>query len=101
MIHPFTRVSNPWYLGGNITAGAPSGAEIARRLGAKVWVGAHDEAKINTGVSVRGLTTKRWSTEEVRRMVMDGSGSGKETGGKGDAQLVELDAGMEYFFAGK
>lgn len=95
LIHPYTRTSNPWYLGGNITAGAASGAEIARRLGARVWVGAHDEEKINTGVSVKGLTTKRWGTEEIKRMLREGSG-GKCAGSIGDTQLVDLDAGAEY-----
>jgi len=100
MLHPFTRTSNPWYLGGTITAGAEAGSEIARRLGAKVWIGAHDEDKINTGVSVRGLTTKRWLMEEVRRMVREGV-NGKAARGGGDAQLVELDAGAEYYLVGR
>lgn len=73
---------------------------MARRLGAKVWIGAHDEEKINTGMSVRGLTTKRWLMDEVRRMVREGV-SGMTGRGGGDAQLVELDAGAEYYLVGK
>ncbi|KAK4226919.1 hypothetical protein QBC38DRAFT_347085, partial [Podospora fimiseda] len=41
LIHPFDSLEQPWWLGGNVLLGAPSGSEIATRLAAKVWIDAH------------------------------------------------------------
>ncbi|KAI9724258.1 MAG: hypothetical protein M1828_003682 [Chrysothrix sp. TS-e1954] len=66
LFHSFCRASNPWYLGGNILAGLPGGLEIARTLRPRVWVSAHDEEKLNTGMSVRGLKAERWSLSDMK-----------------------------------
>lgn len=60
-------VTNPWWLGGNICAGVPTGAEIATRLGARVWISAHDAEKDVRGLATGMLKTKRWQREEVER----------------------------------
>ncbi|KAI4218384.1 MAG: hypothetical protein L6R40_008779, partial [Gallowayella cf. fulva] len=51
LLHSFDRVSNPWYLGGMISAGVPGGLEIARNLLAKTWISAHDEEKDSGGIA--------------------------------------------------
>ncbi|KAI1397635.1 hypothetical protein F4819DRAFT_73827 [Hypoxylon fuscum] len=65
LLHCYDNVSNPWWLGGNICAGVPTGAEIASRLGARVWIGAHDGEKNVRGLATGMLKTRRWRREEV------------------------------------
>ena len=77
LLHSFDRVQNPWYLGGNISAGLPGGLEIAQNLFAKCWISAHDEDKENTGFSVGQVVTKKYSVEEVKGMVEEGRKGGK------------------------
>lgn len=77
LLHSFDRVQNPWYLGGNISAGSPGGLEIAQNLFAKYWISAHDEDKDNTGFGVGQVVTRKYSVEEVKRMVEEGRKGGK------------------------
>ncbi|KAI8964938.1 hypothetical protein F5Y11DRAFT_314914 [Daldinia sp. FL1419] len=65
LLHCMDSISNPWWLGGNICAGVPAGAEIATRLGARVWLSAHDGEKDVRGLATGLLKTKRWRREEV------------------------------------
>lgn len=75
LLHSFNRVQNPWWMGGNITAGLPGGVEIAQNLMAKCWISAHDEDKDNSGLSVMSTKTRKHSIEEVRAMLQEGRGS--------------------------
>lgn len=52
LLHCMDSISNPWWLGGNICAGVPYGAEIASKLGARLWISAHDGEKASE-VSLR------------------------------------------------
>lgn len=96
LIHCLDGIANPWYLGGNICSGSPSGIEIAKALGARVWVGAHDEEKINSGVSLK-LTFTKYDREVVRREI--GCDSEEEVVREGKrgvtTELVELEAGED------
>ena len=74
LLHAFDRVQNPWYLGGNISAGLPGGIEIAQNLLAKCWIGAHDGDKDKSGVSTAKLAIKKYQVEEVRGMLAPGRG---------------------------
>ncbi|KAI0135226.1 hypothetical protein F4814DRAFT_14046 [Daldinia grandis] len=65
LLHCMDSVTNPWWLGGNISAGVPTGAEIAIRLGARIWLSAHDGEKDVRGLATTMLKTKRWRREEV------------------------------------
>ncbi|KAI0854433.1 hypothetical protein F5Y00DRAFT_223102 [Daldinia vernicosa] len=65
LLHCMDSVTNPWWLGGNISAGVPTGAEIATRLGARIWLSAHDGEKDVRGLATAMLKTKRWRREEV------------------------------------
>ncbi|KAI1143378.1 hypothetical protein F5Y05DRAFT_368399 [Hypoxylon sp. FL0543] len=65
LLHCMDSISNPWWLGGNICAGVPTGAEIASRLGARVWISAHDGEKEVRGLATGMLKTRRWKREEV------------------------------------
>lgn len=73
LLHSFDRVQNPWWLGGNISAGVPGGVEIANKLMAKCWVGAHDEVKDTSGVSVMRVRRRRFDKEEVEEEVGKGT----------------------------
>ncbi|KAK2790126.1 hypothetical protein FQN53_000366 [Emmonsiellopsis sp. PD_33] len=73
LIHSFDRVQNPWYLGGNIIAGANGGGvALAKKLRPKCWIGAHDEDKVNGGISVKLLKTEKELVEDIRKMVVEG-----------------------------
>lgn len=72
-LHSFDRVQNPWWFGGNINAGLPGGAEIAKNLMAKCWVGAHDEEKDNTGLAVKLIAKRKFTRAEVQDMVPSGT----------------------------
>ena len=75
LLHSFDRVSNPWWMGGNVSAGLPGGVEIARNLMARCWVSAHDEDKENTGVSTLQVKTRKYRLDEVEKMVHEQSGT--------------------------
>ena len=114
LFHAFNEVNNPWYLGGRINDGSPSGLEIARRLFAKVWIGAHDEDKENKGFGTRRTKVKKWRSEDIRRLLEGGhdtrkrassgtwsakSGSGSSSNGRlakrCGTSVITLDAGQQ------
>ncbi|KAI0468668.1 hypothetical protein F4859DRAFT_197613 [Xylaria cf. heliscus] len=66
LLHCMDSISNPWWLGGNICAGVPYGAEIASKLGARLWISAHDGEKDVRGLATGLLKTRRWKDEEIR-----------------------------------
>ena len=70
LLHSFDRVNNPWWMGGNVAAGLPGGAEIATNLMAKCWISAHDEDKDNTGLSVANVTKKKYDLKEVTEFMV-------------------------------
>ncbi|KAL9103978.1 MAG: hypothetical protein Q9163_001040 [Psora crenata] len=86
LLHSFNRVTNPWWMGGNIIAGLPGGIEIAKNLLAKCWISVHDEDKDDTGVSVANVKKRKYSIEDVRSMV-DNEG--------GLTNVLRLDVGAE------
>ena len=115
-------INNPWYLGGRINNGGPGGLEIARKLFAKVWIGAHDEDKKNTGLGTRQTRVKKWHVEDIRKLLDDsdgkrkrassGTGSEKSTGETTSSSpskfakrcgtnVIALDNGDEYIVSGK
>jgi hypothetical protein len=69
LLHCMDAVSNPWWLGGNICSGTLTGAEIANRLGARVWISAHDGEKEVRGLATGLLRTRRWGRAEVEGLV--------------------------------
>ena len=75
LLHSFDRISNPWYLGGNVNAGSPGGLEIARNLLAKCWISAHDEDKESTGVAVLKAVTRKYTACEVADLLECGNNS--------------------------
>jgi hypothetical protein len=106
LLHCIDSISNPWWLGGNICAGMPIGAEIATRLGARVWVSAHDGEKEIRGLATGMLKTRKWQREEVMELVSplgrgfrkDGEPSAKKrdsaAGGVG-TEVLRLGSGQE------
>ena len=69
LLHSFDRVNNPWWMGGNVAAGLPGGVAISKNLMARCWISAHDEDKDNTGISVANVKTRKYSIQEVGKMV--------------------------------
>ncbi|KAI4259090.1 MAG: hypothetical protein LQ352_000884 [Teloschistes flavicans] len=90
LIHGFDRVENPWYLGGNVNAGLPGGVQIAKHLMAKTWIGAHDEDKENSGLSVLKVKIRKFGIGEVRGMVRR-----EWCGGGNGCDVRNLDCGEE------
>ncbi|KAI2629606.1 hypothetical protein GGR54DRAFT_269603 [Hypoxylon sp. NC1633] len=91
LLHCMDAVWNPWWLGGNVSAGSPAGAQIASRLGARVWLSAHDGEKRVRGLATGLLRTRRWGREEVEGALGSGAGVGNRDGdrgiGDGDAKV--------------
>jgi hypothetical protein len=83
LIHSFTQVDMPWYMGGNMATGSPGGLEIARNLMPRCWVGAHDERKVVEGWMTRGIGRKDFEAKDISRRL----------GGK--TEVMTLEAGME------
>ena len=69
LMHCFERQKNPWFLGGEISLGAQSGALAAAKLGVRCWVSTHDGEKEIKGLATRILRTKRWDIDEIEGTV--------------------------------
>ncbi|RDW64159.1 hypothetical protein BP5796_10661 [Coleophoma crateriformis] len=69
LLHCFDRVTNPWYLGGNICAGFPGGLEIAQNLCAKTWISAHDGDKLTKGFAASKIVTEKYEREDVESVI--------------------------------
>lgn len=69
LLHSFHRVTNPWWLGGNICAGFPGGLEVAQKLLPQAWVSAHDEDKKIGGFVKGKIVTRRYEREEIEEVV--------------------------------
>ncbi|KZL67107.1 hypothetical protein CT0861_04038 [Colletotrichum tofieldiae] len=78
LLHCFDTVSNPWWLGGNISAGMPAGQETAAALGAKAWVSTHDGDKDVKGLVTKMLKKKRYTQKQIAAP----SSSGQRRGGR-------------------
>jgi len=88
LLHPMDVIRNPRLLGGTITAGSVPGVQLARALRAQTWCSAHDGEKTNTGVSVLGLTMRKYEMDEIESLVARGNDA-KES----PVCLVRLKAG--------
>ncbi|KAI1651809.1 uncharacterized protein F4817DRAFT_323713 [Daldinia loculata] len=95
LLHCMDSITNPWWLGGNICAGVPTGAEIATRLGARIWLSAHDGEKDVRGLATAMLKTKRWRREEV-----EGALDPREEGKPGKQKLGHARKGSNSSIGG-
>jgi hypothetical protein len=87
-------VSNPWWLGGNISSGVPAGQETALALNARAWVSAHDGDKDVSGLMTKMLRARRYAREEVLE-VLAPTGKGSGTRGERETEVVMLGTGEE------
>ncbi|KAF9876450.1 hypothetical protein CkaCkLH20_05858 [Colletotrichum karsti] len=102
LLHCFDTVSNPWWLGGNISAGMPAGQETATALGAKAWVSTHDGDKDVRGLVTRMLRTRKYARKEIASVVSPSSDSGdrsnrfeRENGSGKSTEVLVLGVGEE------
>ena len=86
LLHPFDRVQNPWWLGGNVSAGLPGGLEIARNLLARYWISAHDEEKDVGGITALPLRTEKFFRWQIERLI-------EHEMGRMGTEVVEIDVG--------
>ncbi|KZL88202.1 beta-lactamase superfamily protein [Colletotrichum incanum] len=92
LLHCFDTVSNPWWLGGNISAGMPAGQETAAALGAKAWVSTHDGDKDVKGLVTKMLKTKRYTQKQIAAP----SSSGQRRGDRYSRRVKAGDGEKEY-----
>lgn len=92
LLHCLDSVSNPWWLGGNISFGAPAGQETALKLGARLWVSAHDGDKDIDGLMTKMLSSTKYAREDVQRGLTP---RGKAANGTGETEVVILETGEE------
>ncbi len=90
LIHSFDRVENPWWMGGNVSAGLPGGVEMAQNLMARYWIKAHDEDKENSGLAVMKVMTRKYTIEEVKEMLQE-----RGRAGRCGTTVVALNIGQE------
>lgn len=95
LLHCFDRVSNPWYLGGNICAGFPGGAEIAQNLLARAWISAHDGDKDTRGFASKKIETTRWEKEAIEEVVSPRKAEFEKMGRNEGTEVVVLASGEE------
>jgi hypothetical protein len=93
LLHCFDKVQNPWWLGGNICAGFPTGKDIAMKLCAKAWISAHDEDKNTTGWASKRIETTRFGRDAVEEVVSPRSEKFPER--RTGTEAVILDIGGE------
>lgn len=98
LLHSFDVCSNPWYMGGNICAGAPGGMEIARNLFPKVWISAHDEEKYNSGLVVKNTKTTKYRKEDIEYRLNGRLASNKR---QSSTTILKLESGAEHFASAK
>ncbi|OAA42674.1 hypothetical protein NOR_04805 [Metarhizium rileyi] len=104
LLHCFDAVSQPWWLGGNVTRGFHDGQDIIAKLGARAWISTYDGDKFIRGLAKRVTRRRRHKTNEVRDFVHGAmlghhgthKGSSKY-GGKIDRQteIMALNVGEE------
>jgi hypothetical protein len=107
-------INNPWWLGGNICAGVPYGAEIASKLGARLWISAHDGEKDVRGLATGLLKTRRWKVGEIETALGAGFQGGEDnpkkirhngpepprSAQKTYTEIMRLDCGEEILVSG-
>ncbi|KAJ0159519.1 hypothetical protein CTA2_9543 [Colletotrichum tanaceti] len=91
LLHCFDTVSNPWWLGGNISTGMPAGQETAAALGAKAWVSTHDGDKDVKGLVTKMLRTKRYTQKQIAAPSQSGKRRGDRRTGREKAGDKEKD----------
>lgn len=96
LLHCFDRINNPWYLGGNICAGFPSGVEIAQNLLARCWISAHDGDKTTRGIASSRIMTTTFGREEIEEVVSPRSEKFPEQ--RVGTEVVVLGIGEEIHF---
>lgn len=94
LLHSLDCVQNPWYMGGNISAGHAGGVQIARELYAQAWISAHDADKDNRGWSVRQTRIEKCAIDQVMRLLDDGH-AGREQQKLSRTRVVSLTSGEE------
>ncbi|KAH9880035.1 hypothetical protein J1614_002060 [Plenodomus biglobosus] len=92
LLHSFDCVENPWWLGGNISAGSPGGLEMAQNLYARAWISAHDSDKDNRGWAVRRTQIAKTAVDEIRTMLEHGNTQSKLR----NTDVVSLGPGCEH-----
>ncbi|TKA66358.1 hypothetical protein B0A49_08689 [Cryomyces minteri] len=86
LLHPLNRVTNPWYLGGVVSAGSLGGVDICRSVGVRRWISAHDEDKGDQGLLVGLLRFRHFGVEEVRGMLEQWEGKEEARVGEGKVE---------------
>ncbi|KAK5632981.1 hypothetical protein RRF57_008695 [Xylaria bambusicola] len=102
LLHCMDSINNPWWLGGNICAGVPYGAEIASKLGARVWISAHDGEKDVQGLATGMLKTRRWKDEEIVGALVNAQKTDRQDKceRKRHTKILRLKCGEEILISG-
>ena len=69
LFHSLNIEANPKLMGGVVSNGAPGGVAIAKMLGVKEWIAAHDEEKENGGLATKLVKNTIYGVEEVEGLL--------------------------------
>ncbi|EME39998.1 hypothetical protein DOTSEDRAFT_74757 [Dothistroma septosporum NZE10] len=98
LFHSLNVESNPWWMGGLISAGAPGGVKLAKELDVRYWISAHDEIKDSSGVAVSFIKKQVYTPEDATKMLKKVQGV---EGGRGiGTQVCVLGCGGQRRFVG-
>lgn len=91
LIHSLNTESNPWWMGGLISGGAPGAVKLVEEMDVKYWIGAHDEIKDSSGLAIVWLSKTKYTTEDATKMLRqrEGLGLGRGMG----TQVIALECG--------
>lgn len=101
LFHSWNRVTNPWYLGGRICDGYPTGVDIALYLFAQVWISAHDEEKDAKGLSVKNTKLERFDMEQIKQGLDTLVGGTGKTKRHSRTAIMQLAVGEEHLIPAK
>ncbi|KAK4611901.1 hypothetical protein CLAFUW4_12842 [Fulvia fulva] len=98
LFHSMNVESNPWWMGGLISAGAPGGVKVAKEVDARYWISAHDEIKDSSGFAVSFIKKQVYTAEHTTKLLREAEGIG---GGRGiGTEVCVLGCGGERRFVG-
>jgi len=100
LFHSINVERNPWFMGGRVMGGLPSGMAIIKRFGARYWISAHDEDKDNRGWATAMIKSKHYTLEEAQQVldyyfVPDMVGDGMMTKSRRKTTVLDIDVGDE------
>ena len=90
LFHSLNIEANPWFMGGQIAAGAPGGVELLKAMEARYWISAHDEVKDNKGVATTWIKSRQYNVGEAEDLLRQQDAGRTRVLKLGNGEVVRL-----------